>query len=55
MAGGYKLLGLFATAILGCNGMGGAVMGAGVGYILGDAELGATVGASAGLVKDIWN
>ena len=50
-----SLLGLFAATLVGCNAMGGAIMGAGVGYILGDAEMGAAVGATAGLVKDVWD
>ena len=50
-----SLLGLFAAAVLGCATVGGTIMGAGVGYIFGDAEMGAAVGATAGLVKDIWD
>ena len=49
------LASLAASLIVGCSTMSGAVYGAGVGYILGDAELGASIGATAGLVKDIWD
>ena len=49
------LVGLTALFILGCATTKGAIMGAGVGYIFGDATLGAQIGATAGLVKDIWN
>jgi hypothetical protein len=31
------------------------VLGAGVGYVLGDATMGAQIGATAGLIKDIWD
>ena len=49
------LLVLTAAAMLGgCNTVGGSIAGAGIGYVLGDAEFGADVGAAAGLVKDIW-
>lgn len=49
------LLALVASLIVGCASVGGAIYGAGVGYVLGDAEMGAAIGATAGLVKDIWN
>ena len=49
------LVSLVASLIVGCATIGGTIMGAGVGYVLGDAELGASIGATAGLVKDIWN
>lgn len=42
------------TAVVGCNTIGGTVAGAGIGYVMGDAEWGADVGATVGLVKDIW-
>ena len=45
---------LALVAVGGCNTRGGAVMGAGIGYVMGDAEWGADVGATVGLVKDIW-
>ena len=48
------LAGFAFSLLLGCNTMGGAVMGAGIGYVLGDAEWGADVGATVGLVKDVW-
>ena len=41
-------------AMSGCETTKGAVMGAGVGYIFGDAEAGAEIGATVGLIKDIW-
>ena len=45
----------FLLVLLGaCNTMGGAIAGAGIGYVMGDAEWGADVGATVGLVKDIW-
>ena len=44
---------LAASLIVGCATVGGTIMGAGIGYVLGDAELGAGIGATAGLVKDI--
>jgi uncharacterized membrane protein len=49
------LIALTASLIVGCASVGGAIYGAGVGYILGDAEMGAAIGATAGLVKDIWD
>jgi hypothetical protein len=49
-----SLVALAASLIVGCSTIGGTVLGAGVGYMLGDAELGAGIGATAGLVKDIW-
>jgi hypothetical protein len=48
------MVSLAASLIVGCATVGGTLMGAGVGYVLGDAELGASIGATAGLVKDIW-
>ncbi len=48
------VLSLAATLLVGCNTMGGAIAGAGIGYVMGDAEWGADVGATVGLVKDIW-
>lgn len=50
-----SLLCLFAATIVGCATVKGTVMGAGVGYIFGDAQLGAEIGATAGLIKDIWD
>lgn len=44
-----------AALIVGCATIRGIVMGAGVGYVLGDAEYGAQVGATARLIRDIWN
>ncbi len=49
------LVGLAASLIVGCATVRGTVMGAGIGYVLGDAEYGAQVGATAGLIRDIWN
>jgi hypothetical protein len=37
------LLALAASVIVGCATVGGAIYGAGVGYILGDAEMGAAI------------
>ena len=49
------LLGVTLSLILGCATVKGTVMGAGVGYVLGDAQMGAAIGATAGLIKDIWD
>jgi len=49
------LLALVASLIVGCATVKGTLYGAGIGYILGDAEMGAAIGATAGLVKDIWD
>ena len=49
------LLALVASLIIGCATVKGALYGAGIGYVLGDAEYGAQVGATVGLVKDIWD
>ena len=49
------LLCLLLVLITGCATVKGTVMGAGVGYVLGDAELGASISATAGLIKDIWD
>lgn len=46
---------LAACLIVGCATIKGTVMGAGVGYVLGDAQLGASIGATTGLIKDIWD
>jgi len=46
---------LVAAALIGCATVKGTVMGAGVGYLFGDAEMGAQIGATAGLIKDIWD
>ena len=48
------LIVLFSVVLVGCNTIRGTVMGAGIGYVLGDAEMGAAVGATAGAVVDIW-
>ena len=37
-----------------CATIGGTLVGAGIGAIAGDAELGAAVGGTAGAVVDIW-
>ena len=44
-----------ASLIVGCATVRGTVMGAGIGYVLGDAEYGAQVGATTSLIRDIWN
>ncbi len=49
------LVSLAASVIVGCATVKGTVMGAGIGYVLGDAEYGASIGATAGLIRDIWN
>ena len=49
------LLVIAAVVLVGCATTRGAILGAGVGYVFGDAELGAQIGATAGLVKDVWN
>ena len=49
------LLSLLAIALVGCATTKGTVLGAGVGYVFGDAEMGAAIGATAGLIKDIWD
>jgi len=33
----------------------GYVVGSGIGYVLGDAKLGGQLGATAGLLQDIWD
>ncbi len=43
-----------SVSMTGCETTRGAIMGAGIGYIFGDAEAGADIGATVGLVKDIW-
>ena len=48
------LVSLAASLIVGCATIKGTLYGAGIGYVLGDAEMGAAIGATAGLVKDIW-
>ena len=49
------LVSLAACLIVGCATVKGTLMGAGIGYVLGDAELGASIGATTGLIKDIWD
>lgn len=48
----------FAVVMLfiavGCATVGGTVVGAGIGAIAGDAEMGAAVGMTAGAVVDIF-
>lgn len=46
---------LMAAFLIGCATVKGTVLGAGVGYLFGDAQMGAEIGATVGLVKDIWN
>ena len=46
---------LAAAAVLaGCATVGGTIVGTGIGAMMGDAELGATVGMTAGAVQDIF-
>ena len=45
---------MVAALLIGCATIKGTVMGAGVGYLFGDAQMGAQIGATAGLIKDIW-
>ena len=49
------LLAFAASLIVGCATVKGTALGAGVGYVLGDAEMGAAIGATAGMIKDIWD
>jgi len=51
----FLLLCLAAAALVGCATVRGTVLGAGVGYIFGDAEMGAQIGATTGLIRDIWD
>ena len=37
-----------------CSTVGGTIVGAGIGSIAGDAELGAAVGFTAGVVQDLF-
>jgi hypothetical protein len=37
-----------------CGTIGGTIVGAGIGSIAGDAELGAAVGFTAGIVNDLF-
>ena len=50
---------IFAATVLllvmiGCATVGGTVVGAGIGAMAGDAEMGAAVGMTAGAVVDIF-
>jgi len=49
------LLVLALTAVAGCATVRGTILGAGVGYMFGDADMGAEIGATVGLVRDIWD
>lgn len=46
---------LAVLVVAGCATVGGTVLGAGVGYVFGDAEMGAQIGATTGMIKDIWD
>ena len=55
---------LIASVLLSCVNLGGCVssnvvegyvVGTGIGYVLGDSKLGGQIGATAGLLDDIWN
>jgi hypothetical protein len=48
------LAGLMLVVLVGCATVGGTLVGAGIGAISGDAELGAAVGGTAGLVVDLF-
>lgn len=53
----YILIFVAAVAIpviVGCATVGGTLVGAGLGSMYGDAELGADVGMTAGLVVDLF-
>ena len=46
---------LFASfGMAGCSTVGGTLVGAGIGSIAGDTELGAAVGFTAGVVNDVF-
>ena len=47
---------IFALAgfLTGCATIGGTLVGAGIGSLAGDAEMGAAVGGTAGLVVDLF-
>ena len=45
---------LMLFVAVGCATIGGTVVGAGIGAIAGDAEMGAAVGFTAGAVHDIF-
>ena len=50
-------VGIASVALLvmiGCATVGGTVVGAGIGALAGDAEMGAAVGLTAGAVVDIF-
>lgn len=49
------LLGLTAATLVGCATVKGTILGAGVGYMFGDADMGAQIGATTGMIKDIWD
>ena len=40
--------------VIGCATVGGTIVGAGIGAMAGDAEMGAAVGMTAGAVVDIF-
>lgn len=48
------IAGLAALVLVGCATVGGTLVGAGIGALAGDAEMGAAVGATAGVVVDIF-
>jgi len=47
-------IGLTFLFLAGCATVGGGLVGAGIGAIAGDAEMGAAVGMTAGAVVDIF-
>ena len=48
------MMGLTLLVLTGCATVGGGLVGAGIGAIAGDAEMGAAVGATTGAVIDIF-
>lgn len=48
------LAALCLTAAVGCATVGGTLVGAGIGSMYGDADMGAKVGMTAGAVVDIF-
>ena len=49
-----SVIGFTMIVLVGCATIGGTLVGAGIGAIAGDAEMGAAVGFTAGAVVDIF-